>query len=50
MSVTVAADEIVKNGMTLFPFIILGFIILSTFALITGYCSSYYFDQVLLSK
>lgn len=46
MSVTFAADEIVRNGMTLFPFISVGFLIMSTFAILTVWLSAYYFDQV----
>ena len=46
MSVTFAGDEIVRNGMTLFPFISVGFLIMSTFSILTVWLSAYYFDQV----
>ncbi|KAE9556060.1 hypothetical protein FO519_000694 [Halicephalobus sp. NKZ332] len=50
MSVTFAGDEIVRNGMTLFPFISVGFLIMSTFSIFTVWLSAYYFDQWTVHK
>lgn len=50
MHVTFAKDEIVRNGMTLFPYISVGFLILATFAITTVWISAYYFDQWTVHK
>lgn len=46
LSVTVVGDEIVRTGMTLFPYISVGFVIMSFFSIITVYISGFYYDQV----
>uniref|UniRef100_A0A0N5A353 SSD domain-containing protein n=1 Tax=Parastrongyloides trichosuri TaxID=131310 RepID=A0A0N5A353_PARTI len=45
LSLTFVSDEVVRTGMTLFPYISVGFLIMSIFSIITVYMSSYYFDQ-----
>uniref|UniRef100_A0AC35U5L1 SSD domain-containing protein n=1 Tax=Rhabditophanes sp. KR3021 TaxID=114890 RepID=A0AC35U5L1_9BILA len=45
LSITFIGDEIVRTGMTLFPFISVGFVIMSIFSIVTVYMSAYYFDQ-----
>uniref|UniRef100_A0A7E4UX87 SSD domain-containing protein n=1 Tax=Panagrellus redivivus TaxID=6233 RepID=A0A7E4UX87_PANRE len=50
LGITFAGDEIVRNGMTLFPFISVGFLIMSTFSIITVFISAYYFDQWTVHK
>lgn len=47
LSVAVVGDEIVRTGMTMFPYISVGFTIMSTFSIITVYISATYFKQVL---
>uniref|UniRef100_A0AC34RMX8 SSD domain-containing protein n=1 Tax=Panagrolaimus sp. JU765 TaxID=591449 RepID=A0AC34RMX8_9BILA len=45
LTVTFASDEIRRNGMTLFPFISVGFVTLLTFAILTVGLSAWYFGQ-----
>lgn len=45
LALTLVSDEVVKTGMTLFPFISVGFVIMSVFSIITVYMSGYYFNQ-----
>uniref|UniRef100_A0A0N5BY85 SSD domain-containing protein n=1 Tax=Strongyloides papillosus TaxID=174720 RepID=A0A0N5BY85_STREA len=45
LALTIVGDEVVRTGMTLFPFISVGFGIMSIFSIITVYMSGYYFDQ-----
>lgn len=45
-SITAMGDEIVRTGMTLFPFISVGFVIMLFFSIITVYISGFYYEQV----
>lgn len=39
-------DEIVRTGMTLFPYITVGFVIVSVFSIVTVWITAFFFDQV----
>ncbi|KAI6239680.1 Sterol-sensing domain and Patched family-containing protein [Aphelenchoides fujianensis] len=45
LTVTLAKDEIVRTGLTLFPYLSVGFAIMSAFAIGSVFISSFYFDQ-----
>jgi hypothetical protein len=46
LTVTLLADEIDRTGMTLFPYISVGFLMISIFSVSTVAISAFYYDQV----
>lgn len=50
MSLTYTGDEVVRTGLTIFPFIGVGFAIMTTFSVITIYYSSSRLDQWTIHK
>lgn len=46
LTVTLAKDEIVRTGMTLFPFLSVGFLIMSVFSIVSVRLSAFYYRQV----
>jgi hypothetical protein len=50
LTVTLARDEILRTGLTLFPFLSVGFLIMSLFSILTVGLSAFYYGQVSLEK
>jgi hypothetical protein len=46
LTVTLAKDEIVRTGMTLFPFLSVGFLIMSVFSIVSVRLSAFHYRQV----
>uniref|UniRef100_A0A1I7RI20 SSD domain-containing protein n=2 Tax=Bursaphelenchus xylophilus TaxID=6326 RepID=A0A1I7RI20_BURXY len=45
LTVTLARDEIIRTGMTLFPYLSVGFAIMVTFSIISVFFSAFYYNQ-----
>ncbi|CAD5218816.1 unnamed protein product [Bursaphelenchus okinawaensis] len=45
LTVTLARDEIIRTGMTLFPYLSVGFTIMVTFSIISVFLSAFYYNQ-----
>ncbi|KAI6175500.1 Sterol-sensing domain and Patched family-containing protein [Aphelenchoides bicaudatus] len=46
LTVTLARDEVVRTGMTLFPFLTVGFVIMAAFSILSVRLSAHYYQQL----